>query len=67
MAKFDLPAIVEYALAATGQPDLYYVGHSQGTLIGFIQFSQDPSWAKSKVKLVIFKNFPLNRYKHLVA
>jgi pimeloyl-ACP methyl ester carboxylesterase len=50
MAKFDLPAIVEYALAATGQPDLYYVGHSQGTLIGFIQFSQDPSWAKSKIK-----------------
>jgi len=50
MAKFDLPAIVEFALATSGQPNLYYVGHSQGTLIGFIQFSQDPTWAQSKIK-----------------
>lgn len=49
MAKFDLPAIVEYVLAITGQPNLYYVGHSQGTQIGFIKFSEDPDWAQTKV------------------
>lgn len=48
MAKYDLPAITEYILSTTGQPNLYYVGHSQGTLIGFLQFSQDPTWAQSK-------------------
>jgi len=50
MAKFDVPAITEFALSTTGQQYVYYVGHSQGTLVGFIQFSQDPTWAQSKIK-----------------
>jgi len=50
MAKFDLPAITAYILANTSKPNLYYVGHSQGTLIGFIQFSQDPTWAQTYIK-----------------
>jgi pimeloyl-ACP methyl ester carboxylesterase len=50
MAKFDVPAITEFALSTTGQPNLYYVGHSQGTTVGFIQFSQNPTWAQSKIK-----------------
>lgn len=50
MAAHDLPAMVEYVLNTTGQPDLYYVGHSQGTLIGFTAFSSNPKLAK-KVKI----------------
>lgn len=50
MAKYDLPASINYILNKTGQEQLYYVGHSQGCTIGFIAFSQMPELAK-KVKM----------------
>ena len=46
MAKYDLPAMLEHALKTSGQKDLYYVGHSQGTMIAFIAFSQNQTLAK---------------------
>ena len=57
MAKYDLTAMVEYVLGLTGESNLYYVGHSQGTLIGFIQFSEDPTWAAAKVSVELSKDF----------
>lgn len=50
MAKYDLPASINYILNKTGQEQLYYVGHSQGCTIGFIAFSQMPELAK-KIKM----------------
>lgn len=50
MAKYDLPASVNYVLNRTGYQQLYYVGHSQGGSIGFIAFSQVPELAK-KIKM----------------
>ncbi|XP_048194701.1 lysosomal acid lipase/cholesteryl ester hydrolase-like [Perognathus longimembris pacificus] len=50
MAKFDLPASIDYVLNKTGQEQLYYVGHSQGTTIGFLGFSQIPELAQ-KIKM----------------
>lgn len=50
MAKYDIPAEINYILAITGQKELYYVGHSQGTLQAFALFSQNQEIAK-KVKL----------------
>ncbi|XP_058527204.1 lysosomal acid lipase/cholesteryl ester hydrolase [Ochotona princeps] len=46
MAKYDLPASFNFIMNKTGQEQLYYVGHSQGTTIGFIAFSQLPEVAK---------------------
>ncbi|KAM6183154.1 lysosomal acid lipase/cholesteryl ester hydrolase [Erethizon dorsatum] len=50
MAKYDLPASINFILNKTGQQQVYYVGHSQGSTIGFIAFSQLPELAK-KIKL----------------
>lgn len=34
MAKYDLPATINFIIEKTGQERLYYVGHSQGTTTG---------------------------------
>jgi pimeloyl-ACP methyl ester carboxylesterase len=52
MAKYDLPAMINYVLNETGQEQLYYIGHSQGSLIGFAEFGQNQELA-SKIKLFI--------------
>ncbi|XP_009998666.1 PREDICTED: lipase member M-like [Chaetura pelagica] len=49
MAKFDLPAAINFILEKTGQEKLYYIGYSQGTTIAFIAFSAMPEVAQ-KIK-----------------
>lgn len=34
MAMYDIPASLNFVLNKTGQEQLFYVGHSQGTTIG---------------------------------
>jgi len=34
MAKKDLPAVINFITKTTGQEQIFYVGHSQGTTIG---------------------------------
>ncbi|XP_032101542.1 lipase member K [Sapajus apella] len=46
MAKYDLSATINFIIEKTGQKQLYYVGHSQGTTIAFIAFSTNPELAK---------------------
>ncbi|XP_038173722.1 tear acid lipase-like protein [Arvicola amphibius] len=48
--KYDLPATIDFILQKTGQKQLYYVGHSQGTLIAFGAFSANQQLAQ-KIKL----------------
>ena len=43
MATIDLPSMMNYILNVTHQPKLAYVGHSQGTMIAFAQFSNPDS------------------------
>ncbi|XP_034359908.1 lipase member K [Arvicanthis niloticus] len=50
MAKYDLPATINLILEKSGQKQLFYVGHSQGTTIAFIAFSTNPELAK-KIRL----------------
>ena len=46
MARYDLPAMLKFVLSKTSQPSLFYVGHSQGTLIAFAEFSRNKELAK---------------------
>ncbi|XP_004369971.1 lysosomal acid lipase/cholesteryl ester hydrolase isoform X1 [Trichechus manatus latirostris] len=73
MANYDLPASINFILSKTGQEQLYYVGHSQGTTIGFIAFSRIPELAK-RIKMffalapVVSLNFvtsPLAKLAHM--
>ena len=51
MAKYDLPAMVNFILKKTGQPSLHYAGHSQGSLIAFAELSRNQDLAQ-KIKAV---------------
>ena len=45
MAAYDLPAVIDFIRSATGAHKLGYVGHSQGTTMGFAAFSSQPELA----------------------
>ncbi|XP_067908629.1 gastric triacylglycerol lipase isoform X2 [Heterodontus francisci] len=65
MATKDLPAVIDFILQKTSEQQLYYVGHSQGTTIGFIAFSTMPELAK-KIK-VFFGLAPVATVKYSVS
>ena len=46
MAAYDLPSSVDYILHSTGASSLGYVGHSQGTTMGFAALSSQPQLAQ---------------------
>lgn len=51
MVQYDLPSVINYVLNVTSKKQLLYVGHSQGTLMGFAGF-EDKELA-SKVSLFV--------------
>lgn len=65
ISKFDLPAMIECALNKTGQSELYYVGHSQGTMMIWAGLSENP-WLHKKIKLV-FALAPVARLEHIYS
>lgn len=46
MGLFDLPATIDYILNQTGHPQLYFVGHSQGTTNLMVLLSEKPEYNK---------------------
>jgi len=49
MANIDFPSTVYYILNVTQQTKIGYVGHSQGTMMGFAQFSDPNSVVEKNV------------------
>ena len=47
MALKDLPAVISYIKEKTSVSQIYYAGHSQGTMIAFAGFSKNQELAKS--------------------
>nr|CAD2128116.1 unnamed protein product [Meloidogyne enterolobii] len=64
MASVDLPAMVDKALEISGQSKLFYVGHSQGTLIMFAQLASDNKEFKNKI-IKYFALAPVATIKHM--
>ncbi|KAH8401056.1 hypothetical protein KR009_002766, partial [Drosophila setifemur] len=60
---YDLPAIVDYVLARTGQQQLHYVGHSQGTTVLLVLLSQRPEYNARFVNAALMA--PVAFLKHL--
>ncbi|XP_006231364.1 tear acid lipase-like protein [Rattus norvegicus] len=52
MIAYDLPATINFILNTTGQEQIYYIGHSLGTLIALGAFSTNQELAE-KIKLNI--------------
>ncbi|XP_047990367.1 lipase 1-like [Leguminivora glycinivorella] len=48
---YDLPAMIDYVLNATGSKNLYYVGHSQGTTSFLVMNSMKPEY-NEKIKMM---------------
>lgn len=51
LQRYDLPAVIDYVLKTTNQSQVNYIGHSQGTLIGFAAFSSNPTLANKVADL----------------
>ncbi|RLW04135.1 hypothetical protein DV515_00005977, partial [Chloebia gouldiae] len=51
IGKYDIPAELNFIMNKTGQKDVYYIGHSEGTTTGFVAFSTYPELSQ-KIKAV---------------
>ncbi|XP_008836072.1 gastric triacylglycerol lipase isoform X2 [Nannospalax galili] len=73
MAKYDLPATIDFIVEKTKQEKIHYVGHSQGTTIGFSAFSTNPTladkikrfYALAPVATLKYAESPLVELKHI--
>ncbi|KAK6051670.1 hydrolase, alpha/beta domain protein [Cooperia oncophora] len=45
MSTFDLTASIDYVLDHTKQESLYFIGHSQGTVLMFAKLAEDPNYS----------------------
>lgn len=74
MAWYDLPAIVDYVKQKTGHKEIYYIGQSQGTLIGLTQLAQDKNLEANIKKAYMLSPFvtlqnirsPIKYFLHLL-
>uniref|UniRef100_H2ZKZ9 Partial AB-hydrolase lipase domain-containing protein n=1 Tax=Ciona savignyi TaxID=51511 RepID=H2ZKZ9_CIOSA len=65
MSEQDIPSMVNKALHVSSQRSLYYVGHSQGTLVAFARLAEDPEF-NNKIKM-LFALGPVTRLANLTS
>ncbi|XP_042644869.1 lysosomal acid lipase/cholesteryl ester hydrolase [Tyto alba] len=73
IGKYDIPAELYFIMNKTGQKDVYYVGHSEGSTAGFIAFSTYPELARrvkvffalGPVATITYATSPLVTLTHL--
>ena len=53
MAQYDLPSIVNYAKQRDQVEKVYYIGHSQGTLIYFLSYMNNPEFLEKNIEKFI--------------
>ncbi|GMT21459.1 hypothetical protein PFISCL1PPCAC_12756, partial [Pristionchus fissidentatus] len=59
MANYDVPAAIDRALQVNGADSLYYVGHSQGTVVAFLMLAENPAYnAKTAQVRAMFELCP---------
>lgn len=63
MGTFDIPAVIDYILGETMQPNLFYVGHSMGTCMFWIAMQAFPEY-NSRIRNM-FALAPIAFVKHL--
>ena len=50
MAEYDLPAVINYIKQRDNVEKIYYIGHSQGTLIFFLAYMNEPEFLEKNIK-----------------
>ncbi len=50
LAKYDLPAYIDYIRNKTGFEKIIYVGHSQGTFQYFLNYIIDPNYLENRIE-----------------
>lgn len=65
LGHYDLPAMIDYILNLTGQKQLYYVGHSQGSAAAFALLSESPKYNR-KIKLFVAFS-PVVTFKYITC
>ena len=62
-ALVDLPTMLDYVMKVTGQTELFYTGHSQGTVMGFAGFTANQTLGQH-IK-GFFALAPVSTVKHI--
>ncbi|XP_063930038.1 lipase 1-like [Zophobas morio] len=65
IGAIDIPAMIDHILETTGQPNLYYVGHSQGTTVFYVMATTRPEY-NDKIK-AHFSLAPIAYMKHMTS
>ena len=68
LAEFDLPANINFVKKRDGVDKVYFLGHSQGTLIFFLAYMNDPEFMEKNVaKYVSLGTVPnVNNAPHFI-
>ena len=68
MAKYDLPAFINFVKNRDGVEKVDYIGHSQGTLIYFLSYMNDPEFMEKNInKFVAIGTIPnVNNAPHFL-